>query len=296
MMSTTNKSIIFLALAFAISWAVVIGSWAIGWREDALAGYVLTASMFGPAIAAFICTMAFEKGRRSEALGLKFKPNLWWFAAYISPILIAAAAVALSIAFGGSAFVDPAVGTIAMVEQIAPEQANQVRALEPILGPLVLVQALVIGALINAAVLTFSEELGWRGYLHGLWRGAGFWRTSLSTGAIWGMWHAPAIFLFGLNYPNDRAIGIGLFVAFCMLLSPILTFIRDRGGSVWAAGIFHGTFNAVAGLTLITLSNPIFPWNGVVGIGGFTALAIGVAIVALLRPNTSEPTATPAAA
>ena len=148
------------------------------------------------------------------------------------------------------------------------------------------VNRLLKATLENGVVLTFSEELGWRGYLHNLWRGAGFWRASLGTGAIWGLWHAPAILLFGLNYPDDRGVGIGLFVAFCMLMSPILTFIRDRGASVWAAGIFHGTFNALGGLTLLTLSNPTFPWNGVVGIGGFAALAVGVAIVALLRPST----------
>lgn len=293
MMSTTNKSIVFLALAFAISWAVVIGGWALKLHESPGMGQiVLAVSMFGPALAALVCMIMFEKGRRVESLGLKFKPNWWWLAAYIAPILFAAASVALSIAFGGSTFVDPGAGTLALVEQIAPEQAAQTRAMAPILGPIVLVQALVIGALINAVILTFSEELGWRGYLHGLWRGAGFWRASLGTGVIWGLWHAPAIFLFGLNYPDNRAIGIGLFVAFCVLLSPILTFIRDRGASVWAAGIFHGTFNAVGGLTIIMLSNPAFPWNGIVGIGGFAALAMGVAVVALLRRTSSEPAAT----
>ncbi len=282
-MSKTQKSIIFLAITFAISWAIVVGSWALKLHENpVMLTPVLGASMFGPAIAAFICAMAFEKGRRAESLGLRFKPNWWWLAAFVTPILIAATSVALSIAFGGSTFVDPAAGTIAMVEQVAPDQAEQVRALAPILTPLLLVQ-LLVGCLINAVVLTFSEELGWRGYLHDLWRGAGFWRASVSTGFIWGIWHAPAILVFGLNYPDNRAVGVALFVAFCMLLAPLLTFIRDRGASVWAAGIFHGAFNAVGGLTLIMLSNPVFPWNGVVGIGGFIALALGVAVMFALQ-------------
>ncbi|MGD9980680.1 MAG: CPBP family intramembrane glutamic endopeptidase [Hyphomonadaceae bacterium] len=291
-MSTTNKSIIFLAIAFAISWAIVIGSWALKLHENPnMLVPVLGASMFGPSIAALICALAFEKGRRAASLGLRFRPNWWWLAAYLAPILIAATSVALSIAFGGSSFVDPGAGTIAMVEQAAPEQAEQVRALAPILTPLVLAQALVIGALINAVVLTFSEELGWRGYLHNLWRGAGFWRASLGTGVVWGIWHAPAILFFGLNYPDNRAVGVGLFVAFCMLLSPILTLVRDRGASVWAAGILHGTLNAVGGLTMVTLSNPVFPWNGIVGIGGFIALGLGVALTLLLRPSRSPQTA-----
>lgn len=289
-MSTAKKSIVFLALAFAISWSVVAGGWSLKLHEtQAAAQLVLAASMFGPSIAAFICAMMFEKGRRAESLGLRLKPNWWWLVAYIAPIVIAAISVGLSLAFGGSTFVDLATGTIAAVEQAAPQQADQVRALAPILGPLILAQALIMGAGINALILTFSEELGWRGYLHGLWRGAGFWKTSLGTGAIWGVWHAPAIILFGLNYPDNRILGVALFIAFCMLLAPILTLIRDRSASVWAAGIFHGTFNAVAGLTLITLSNPTFPWNGIVGIGGFAALAIGLALVALARPGKPTP-------
>jgi membrane protease YdiL (CAAX protease family) len=135
-------------------------------------------------------------------------------------------------------------------------------------------------------ILTLTEELGWRGYLHYLWRPAGFWRASLATGAIWGFWHAPIIYLFGLNYPTERPLGIGLFVIYCMLLAPIMTLVRDRAGTVWAAGLAHGTINAVAGLTIVSLSNPAFPWNGMVGIGGFIALALAVAAIALLaRPK-----------
>lgn len=282
-MSTTMKSIVFLAIAFAVSWAIVIGAWALKLHENpAMLTPVLAASMFGPSIAAFICAMAFEKGRRAQSLGLRFKPNWWWLAAFVAPMLIAATSVMLSVAFGGSSFVDPGTGAIAMVERVAPEQAEQVRALAPILTPLLLAQVLA-GALINAVVLTFSEELGWRGYLHDLWRRAGFWRASLGTGLIWGIWHAPAILLFGLNYPDNRALGIGLFVAFCMLLAPLLTFVRDRGGSVWAAGIFHGGINAVGGMTFVMLSKPEFPWNGIVGIGGFMALALGVVLVIVLQ-------------
>ena len=63
-----------------------------------------------------------------------------------------------------------------------------------------------------------------------------------ATGVVWGVWHAPAIFFYGHNYPDDRVLGLGLFVLFCMLLAPIITLVRERGGSVWAAGIIprHG--------------------------------------------------------
>jgi uncharacterized protein len=143
--------------------------------------------------------------------------------------------------------------------------------------------SVIVGALVNAPILTLTEELGWRGYLHDLWRPSGFWRASLGTGAVWGLWHAPAIWFYGLNYPDNAAIGLAMFIVWCMLLSPIMTLVRDRGGSVWAAGLFHGTINAVGGITLSVLSAPVFPWNGIVGIGGFVALALGVLLVVLVQ-------------
>lgn len=281
--STPIKSALFLGIAFAVTWSIVIGGWALGaHRAQQTAVLVLAVSMLGPAIAALVCAFTFEKGRRAEALGLRFKPNLWWLAAWLIPIAIAAASVAASILLGGRSYVEPGEGVIAMASVQSPEQAESLHQV-PYLGLIVLGQALVLGAAINSVLLTFSEELGWRGYLHDLWRKAGFWRTSLGTGFVWGLWHAPMIYLMGHNYPDHRALGVGLFVIFCMLLSPIMTWVRDRAGSVFAAGIFHGTFNAVGGLTILTLSDAAFPWNGIVGIGGFVALALGVIAVAALQ-------------
>jgi uncharacterized protein len=268
-MSTTNKSIIFLAFAFAITWAIVISAWTAGLHEGPNAAYILAASMFGPSVAALICALAFEKGRRVAALGLKFKPNWWWALAWLIPVLISGAAVAFTVLLSPHNFVDPATGVIAMAEAHSPEAAEQARGV-PYLGVLVMVQALVIGALINAVILTISEELGWRGYLYDLWRGAGFWRYSLAL-------------LFGHNYPDDRLLGVGLFTVFCVLLSPILTLVRDRGQSTWAAGIFHGTFNALGGMTIVMVGMAPFPWNGIVGIGGFVALALGLLVVIALQ-------------
>ena len=102
------------------------------------------------------------------------------------------------------------------------------------------------------------------------------------------------IYLIGHNYPDpkDRLLGVGLFVVFCVLLSPLLTLIRDRTNSVWSAGLFHGVFNAMGGLTIAAVSNPTFPWNGIVGIGGYLALAIALLVVVLLQPHKSAPVTT----
>lgn len=286
-MSTTNKSIIFLGLAFAISWAIVIGAHLAGLSQNPmLATPILAAMMTGPAISALICAFAFEKkGERGNALGLHFRPNLWWVLAWLIPILIGVGSVAATILLSGHEYVDIGAGVRAVAEAQG-QDLSQAPAFATSTG-FIVAMAVVFGALINMPILTFTEELGWRGYLYGLWRPSGFWRTSIGTGVVWGIWHAPAIFFFGLNYPDDRALGLGLFVLFCVLLTPIITLVRERSGSVWAAGLFHGTFNALGGLTIAAISTPAFPWNGIVGVGGFVALAIGLLVTLLLHRPTA---------
>lgn len=280
-MSTTKKALVFLAITFAFSWGVTLGGLAAGLHHTPFATLVLVIMMMGPAVAALICTFAFEKGQRVDALGLRFKPNWWWLWAWAIPIGLAALAVIAAYLLGGRHYVDPGAASAAAA---AAQGADLSQAPAWLTGtPFILFAALVIGALFNAIPLTLTEELGWRGYLYHLWRPSGFWRTSIGTGAIWGAWHAPAILFYGLNYPSHAEIGAVIFIVWCALLSPIMTLIRDRGGATWAAGIAHGTINAVAGLTVLMQSEPDFPWTGFVGIGGFVALTIGVLAVFLVQ-------------
>lgn len=292
-MSTAAKSIVFLAVTFLFSWGVCLLGAAVGMPHNGLGAFLtLFAMMAGPAVGALVCTFAFEKDHRVDALGLRFKPNLWWLYAWLIPLAICGGALLVTM-LAGHPFVDPAQATMAAVQgHVSAAKMEQLRQIAPYLTPILIVQVLV-GTLINAVAITFTEELGWRGYLHFLWRPSGFWRASLATGVIWGVWHAPAIYLYGLNYPHDRLIGIPLFIVFCTLLAPVMTFIRDRAGATWAAGLAHGTINATAGLVSICLGNPAFPWNGLVGIGGFIALAVALAAVALARPGLA-PRAVPA--
>lgn len=295
-MSTATKSIIFLAIAFAVTWGIVIAGWSAGLHlgNPQIAMGVLGASMIGPTIAALICAFAFEKSGRVKALGLGGRWTWWWPVAWLAPIAIAAGSVALTVLLSDRTYVDIG-GAVTAMAQAQGQDISQAPAFM-FSTAFIIGMSIIVGALVNWLILTFTEEIGWRGYLHHLWRSAGFWRASLGTGVVWGIWHAPMIYLFGHNYPdpNDRVMGVGLFVIFCMLLSPIMTFIRDRTNSVWSAGLFHGTFNALGGLTIMALSNPTFPWNGVVGIGGYASLAIGVVIVALLQRGQRDEATAPA--
>lgn len=295
-MPTTGRAIVFLALTFLLSWSIVIGGWALGWHQTA-AGVVgvLAASMFGPSIAAVICAYAFEKGRRREALGISFKPSWWWLWAWLIALAIAFGASLITVLAGQAQFVDIGANYLTQARAAAPEHAAEIDAATDIPGLswLIVGQAAIIGALINTPILFISEEMGWRGYLYDLWRRQGFLRYTLATGAIWGLWHAPAIYLMGLNYPENRVAGVGLFVLYCVLLSFPFTLVRDRAKSLVAPAILHGTINAVGGVSMLALSAAPFPWNGIVGAGGFVALALIAAASWLVNART--PALAPAA-
>jgi hypothetical protein len=286
----TRRALTFLALTFAISWGMCLGGVAIGANTTQIGGVIaLVGMMFGPSIAAVVCVFTFERGHVREALGLKWTPNWYWLLAWIAAFALSASAIVLTVLLGHGAFADPAQSLAAQMPAHAPPAAvEQMRAIPPSLLDAALIgQVIVLGSLINIPVLVITEELGWRGYLYTLWRPLGFWRSALTTGAIWGAWHAPAIYFYGLNYPGHALIGIPMFVVFCTLLAPIMTYFRDRGRSVIAPAILHGMINAIAGYAALGLSGAVFPWSGVVGIGGFVALALGVVAVALSKPETS---------
>jgi len=290
-MNTTAKSIVFLGLTFALSWSVTLGGVALGANTTPTgAFFALFLMMFGPSIAALICAFSFERGHVREALGLKWTPNWFWLLAWLGAFALGALAILLTAALGHGHFADPAQNLMAQISaRASPAAAAKVRAIPPaVLDAILIAQVIGLGSLINIPALVLTEELGWRGYLYTLWRPSGFWRSALATGAIWGVWHAPAIYFYGLNYPHDRLIGVPLFVLFCTLLAPIMTYVRDRGRSVIAPAILHGMINATAGYAALCLSGANFPWSGVVGIGGFIALALGVAAI-IFAQNSVRP-------
>lgn len=273
-MSVGKKATLFLMLIFAVSWTAVGLAWLQGFRTLGSAPAAFLVNVFAPAVAALVCSIAFEKGRRFEALGLRFSPNWWWLWALLIPFGIAALCLLISAPFSPYKF--------AIAEGVARTLAAA-RIEQHAIGAVHLPQAaggIVLALLAFAVFFTLSEELGWRGYLYHLWRPLGFWRYSLAVGLIWAIWHWPINYLFGLNYADHPLLGLFPFTIACVLLSILFTLVRDRGGSVWAAGILHGAWNAVSLATPIAFVVPENRWTAY-GLGGIVALAAAVLLVAL---------------
>lgn len=175
---------------------------------------------------------------------------------------------------------------------LPPEQLQALRDNPPPVHPalLALSQGLIAGLSINA-LAAFGEELGWRGLMYKALSTLGFWRNSLITGTVWGLWHAPII-LLGHNYPEHPVFGVIMMTLFCLLFAPWFTLVRQKSGSTLAAAVMHGSFNALAGLAVMFVSGGNDLLIGSTGLTGLLTLALLNLLIWLGWPETRQaPTA-----
>ena len=150
-----------------------------------------------------------------------------------------------------------------------------------------LLQGLIAGPTINA-VAGFGEELGWRGLLLKEMAPLGFWKSSVIIGFIWGLWHAPLI-LMGHNYPGYEVIGVGMMIIWCILLSPLFTYITVRADSVIAAAVLHGSLNATLGLAILPVKGVNVLIVGATGLAGFVVLIfVNLILLFWARPQMPD--------
>lgn len=194
--------------------------------------------------------MAHEKPLRN--IGVSWKVNRWWFIGWLLMPLLAIITVGASNLMPGAEF---STNTDLLQAQVYAmnEMEGDVAITPMLLIVITLLSGLFAGATINA-IFAFGEESGWRGYLLSQFQGKHFSKSALIIGAIWGVWHSPII-LLGHNYPEHPVAGVLMMVLFCMAFAPLIQYFRIKSGSVIVAAIMHGTFNAVAGLSILLINN-----------------------------------------
>lgn len=214
--------------------------------------------------------MAHEKPLRN--IGVSWKVNRWWFIGWLLMPLLAIITVGASSLMPGAEF---STNTDLLQAQVYAmnEMESDVAITPTLLIVITLLSSLFAGATINA-LFAFGEESGWRGYLLRQFKGQHFSKSALIIGAIWGVWHSPII-LLGHNYPEHPVAGVFMMVLFCMAFAPLIQYFRIKSGSVIVAAIMHGTFNAVAGLSILLINNFNDLLCGSTGLAGIlTILAI----------------------
>ncbi len=273
-----RKTLYFIGLTFLLSWALVIAYRALGGKWALPYSLVIAVVyMFGPMTAAIIVQRFIYEEPLAGPLGISFRLNRWFLVAWLLPPVIAFAALGIGLLFPGIEYSPDMTGFFERLKStLTPQQLEQAKRqaaafpIHPIwIG---LLQGLIAGVTINA-LAAFGEELGWRGFLQREFSHLGFWKSSTLVGAIWGVWHAPLV-LHGHNYPQHPVAGVFMMTAFCVLLGPLLSYVRLRAQSVIAAAVMHGTVNGTYGLALVLTKGGSDLTVGGNGLAGFVALAI----------------------
>ena len=294
---------IYLLIAFAGSWSMAGAFRLFGGRltGDVMSAVVGVPYMMVPMVAAFVVQRRVKHRPVAGPLGVSFALNRWWLVAWLSPLAITFAVIGVSLFLPGVRFSTEMAGLFERFRGIIPEQKlAQMRAgfhhlpVSPFW--LLLGQGLFASLTMNA-VAGFGEELGWRGFLLGEFGGFGFWRSSLLVGAIWGIWHAPMV-LQGLHYPSHPVAGVAMMTAWCILLSPLFSYIRLKARSVIAVSVLHGSFNAFSGLALLMVTGGNDLTVGLPGLSGFIVLGLLNVLLAFavrrMGRTTPAPTIPPA--
>jgi membrane protease YdiL (CAAX protease family) len=278
-----RKALAFLALAFGISWVGALVFFVVGIDLGSLSGTILVVAvyMWAPAVAAILIQRWDGESIRTGC-GLH-KGRLRWIAlAWLTPVGLLALTIGIGVVFPDVSFTTD-YGAFLRGLGLPEEQVEaSLAVLEGLPVPPVVFlvgQGLVAGLTINA-VAALGEELGWRGLLLRELSPLGFWRLSLLTGAVWGVWHAPLI-VQGHNFPDAPIAGIVVMTGWTVAASPLFTYLTVRAKSVLAPTLLHGSFNAVASLSLIYLTGAGNLLVGPVGIAGIGAglLATAVCVV-----------------
>ncbi len=279
----------FLALTFAVSWTTAAILYISPIEYGSAASLVLVALgyMWAPGIAAIVVAFRSQDGVR-EQLGMFLGRLRWVVLAWMLPVALVGLTVIVGTALPGVAFSSDPSAFLEQAGMTGAEIDAAMAMLEAIPVPafvLFAAQGLAAGLTINA-LAALGEELGWRGLLLHALAPLGFWKTSLTTGAIWGFWHAPLI-VQGHNFPGSPLAGVVMMTVACTVLAPLMTYVTVRAGTVMAAAFFHGTLNGVGTVSLIYLAgaDPLLVSPvGVAGVG-----AAGVALILCIAHDRWTP-------
>lgn len=273
-----RKTILFISITLSVSWLAALIAYLSGLKINTTA-YVLFAAfyMFFPGVIGFLIQKYWNKEPIKKALFISFRLNKWFLVALFTPVLLSLCSVGVSLLLPGVSFAANGEGFLSRGLDMSPEQMDAFREKMNQFPPFViflilLVQALIAGCSVNA-LAAFGEELGWRGYMLRHLSHWTFFKICVFTGFVWGIWHFPLI-LMGHNYPDHPIVGVLFMTVFCILLSPMMTYLVIKSGSVISASVFHGSLNAIASIHIFYLSGGSSLSNGLLGYTGFIVIAL----------------------
>lgn len=285
----------YIVIAFGLAWLVALPLWLHDGLHNSLAQPLLIAMMYTPAAAALVVVLTIQRTRPAsipEYLGI------WPLQPAKRTLLLCVAGIvggALLIVVG--VFIAAALGVVRLdlvhfsgFRDIVERKAGRAPA-RPV-GVLVAVQLVTIPfAAVFNGLTTIGEELGWRGWLLPSLRPLGTWPALVISGAVWGLWHAPAI-LLGYNFGQPNLFGVAMMTGSTILLGTLVGWLRLRSASVWPCVFAHGAVNAAGGfIGLVYMAGtPVDPVAA--GPGGWATwivMAVVIAVLAATRQFRVQP-------
>ena len=281
-----KKIFTFVILTILISWTAAGLFYLSGleWSSFFAMAFAIV-YMFFPLLSTIIVQRFIYKQPVMKTYGVNTNINKWFLVAWGLPVLLTFATIGVSLLLPGVSYSSEMAGLTSYLGDYIPEDIVEEMLFSPVaVFWLMLLQGIIAGPTINA-IAAFGEELGWRGFLLKETASAGFWKSALFIGFVWGIWHAPLI-LMGHNYPGYEIAGVFMMTLWCILLSPAFSYITIKANNVIAAAIFHGSLNAVGGLAIMPLAGSRPLLTGVMGLAGFLVLiVINLVILYLGRPE-----------
>jgi membrane protease YdiL (CAAX protease family) len=258
----------FLLIAFGLAWILFVLPLAFGApgtpQRQTVTLICWSLAMWAPGLGAIVATRyAAGEPLRTLNLGRLGEKRAYLWAWLLPPVLAVVAGLFTILLGAGQLDLD-----FNAIRATLPADMGGQNFPAGFIVAIQVLAALTVGPLFNT-IFALGEELGWRGFLLPRLLPLGQWKAILLSGAIWGIWHAPAI-LQGHNYPTRPVAGVFMMIVFTVLLGAIFSWLYLRTRSPWAPALAHGSINASGGLPVLFLLPGID-----ISIGGTVVSAIG---------------------
>lgn len=275
--SKMKKVLPYIIITCLLSWLTVLIAYYAGLRINTTPYMIFGVFyMFLPAIVSIVLQKYLYKKTLTKPLFIHIRFNKWLILAIFLPIILSILSVVVSSFLPGveinlSGDNNNILRDMKLDPQRAKEYMDNINRTPPVVIFMIFILQAVVAACTANGLAAFGEELGWRGYMLRHLSHWSFGKVCLLTGFVWGIWHFPLI-LMGHNYPSAPYWGVLFIVVFCMLISPIMTYLVIKTKSVITAAVFHGSINATAALHLYYLKGGNNLSNGLLGYSGFTVI------------------------
>ncbi len=262
---------IFLALTIVLS-AVFYVVIAQAGSMQAGGGLYVAGLMWSPGVAALVARLV-VRGNLG-GLGWRWGKTRYQLLSIAVPFLVVLGTYGVVWVTGLGGFPDPA-----FVEEISGQLGFEATRTQTIL-----IYTVVSGTvgLATSSLTALGEEIGWRGLLlPDLAQLTGFTRAALITGAVWAVWHVPAMVFADYGGEAPLWYSIACFTVMAVAFSVIIAWIRLRSGSVWTAMFAHAAHNVFVQTVFTPLTADTGITEYVIGEFGI-GLAIAYALVAFV--------------